>query len=294
MSHIVESCPLTKLNGVLSRLHSDAVSWLTNYGSWQAYEKKKINTTAMQPSSREVHDVKAIFHFFTSPVLTLNSFKTEFLLTRLKQLTTIHNLCLSTIHAQPRLYFCQIPCFLWSYFWLSTSCCSHIFCELCYVFHISIRLDSCNRLLAGVSSQLLQRLQVIQNAAARLVTGARRSEHMMLVLRDLHWLPVRQRITFKTAVLVYKCLHDMAPQYLQTHCEPTSTVTSRRLWSAHSGRLTVPCTRTNYSDCSFAVQGASLSKDLLCGTVFLLNFVHQTSRWQRSETDLRHSCSTYL
>jgi len=71
---------------------------------------------------------------------------------------------------------------------------------------VSGRLDSCNSLLAGVSSQLLQRLQVVQNAAARLVTGARRSEHMTPVLRDLHWLPVRQRITFKTAVLVYKCL----------------------------------------------------------------------------------------
>ena len=44
MSHIVESCPLTKLNSGLSRLHSadeDAVSWLTNYGKWHAYEKKK-------------------------------------------------------------------------------------------------------------------------------------------------------------------------------------------------------------------------------------------------------------
>ena len=43
MSHIVESCPLTKLNGSLSRLYSadeDAVSWLTSYGSWHAYEKK--------------------------------------------------------------------------------------------------------------------------------------------------------------------------------------------------------------------------------------------------------------
>ena len=43
MSHIVESCPLTKLNGGLSRLHSadeDAVSWLTSYGSRHAYEKK--------------------------------------------------------------------------------------------------------------------------------------------------------------------------------------------------------------------------------------------------------------
>ena len=80
---------------------------------------------------------------------------------------------------------------------------------------VSNRLDNCNSLLVGVSSQLLQRLQVIQNAAARLVTGVRRSEHMTPILRDLHWLPVRRRITFKTAVLVYKCLHDMAPQYLQ-------------------------------------------------------------------------------
>jgi len=45
ISHIVESCPLTKPNGGISRLHSvdeDAVSWLTSYGSWHAYEKKII------------------------------------------------------------------------------------------------------------------------------------------------------------------------------------------------------------------------------------------------------------
>ena len=46
MSYIVESCPVTKLNGGLSRLQSadeDAVSWLTNYGSWHAYEKKNTS-----------------------------------------------------------------------------------------------------------------------------------------------------------------------------------------------------------------------------------------------------------
>ena len=71
-------------------------------------------------------------------------------------------------------------------------------------------LDHCNSILAGVSSQLLQKLQ-IQNAAARLITGARRCDHMTPVLRDLHWLPIRQRITFKTVVLAYKCQHGMAP-----------------------------------------------------------------------------------
>jgi len=120
---------------------------------------------------------------------------------------------------------------------------------------VSNRLDCCKSLLAGVSNQLLQRLQVVQNAAARLVTGAKRSEHMSPILRDLHWLPVRQRIVFKTAVLVYKCQHGMAPEYLQVYYQPTSTVACRRLRSADSGRLAIPRTRTSYGDRSFAVQG---------------------------------------
>jgi len=55
MSHIVESCPLTKLSGGLSRLHSedeDAVSWLTNYGKWHAYEKK--NTEQLQSPCEKI------------------------------------------------------------------------------------------------------------------------------------------------------------------------------------------------------------------------------------------------
>jgi len=56
MSHIVESCPMTMLNGELSWLHSadeDAVSWLTNYGSLHAYEKKK---NAIQLHCNSHHD----------------------------------------------------------------------------------------------------------------------------------------------------------------------------------------------------------------------------------------------
>ena len=109
--------------------------------------------------------------------------------------------------------------------------------------------------LIGVNSQLLQRMQVIQNAAARFITGARRFEHMTPVLRDLHWLPVRQRIKFKTAVLVYKCLHGMAPPYLTSYCTPVSAQTGRsNLRSATTGQL-VPRTRTVYGSRSFAVHG---------------------------------------
>jgi len=40
---------------------------------------------------------------------------------------------------------------------------------------------------------------------------------MTPVLRNLHWLQIRHRIKFKTAVLVYKCLHGMAPPYLASY-----------------------------------------------------------------------------
>ena len=125
------------------------------------------------------------------------------------------------------------------------------------------RLDSCNSVLVGVSNQLLQRMQVIQNAAARFVTGVRRFEHMTPVLRCLHWLPVRHRIKFKIAVLVYKCLHGMAPSYLTSYCTPVLSHTGRsNLRSAKTGQLLVPRTRTAYGGRSFAVHGPTVWNSL--------------------------------
>ena len=57
--------------------------------------------------------------------------------------------------------------------------------------------------LAGVSGHLLDRLQSILNAAARLVFSARRSEHISPLLRDLHWLRVPERIQFRLCVLAF-------------------------------------------------------------------------------------------
>ena len=60
----------------------------------------------------------------------------------------------------------------------------------------------------------IARLQRVQNTAARLVTKCRKDEHVKPVLRDLHWLPVQQRIVYKIAFLTYKALHGLAPTYI--------------------------------------------------------------------------------
>ena len=71
---------------------------------------------------------------------------------------------------------------------------------------ISSKLDFCSALLYGLHKSVINRLQYAQNCAARLVTRTRSSEHITPVLRRLHWLPVRQQITYKILLLTYKAL----------------------------------------------------------------------------------------
>ena len=87
---------------------------------------------------------------------------------------------------------------------------------------VSTRLDYCNSLLHGISDNLYRRLQAVQNAAACLITDTRRCEHIMPVLQQLHWLPVRQRVKFKIAMLVYKALHNLLPANLAEDCQLVS------------------------------------------------------------------------
>ena len=67
---------------------------------------------------------------------------------------------------------------------------------------VSSRLDSCNALLYGLQDYQTAKLQRVQNSAARLITRCWKREHMKLVLSDLHWLPVKQRIWYKIALLL--------------------------------------------------------------------------------------------
>ena len=76
------------------------------------------------------------------------------------------------------------------------------------------RLDYGSATLAGLPKQLTDRLQSVQNAAARLIFKTCRQGHVQPLLRRLHWLRVPERISFRLAVLVYRCLNGSAPDYL--------------------------------------------------------------------------------
>ncbi len=108
---------------------------------------------------------------------------------------------------------------------------------LMYAFMTS-RLDYCNALLDGYSAHLINKLQLVQNTAARVLTRTKTHDHISPVLSTLHWLPVKHCIYFKILLITYKALNGLAPQHLSellSHYSP-----SRPLRSQSLGHLIIP------------------------------------------------------
>ena len=109
-------------------------------------------------------------------------------------------------------------------------------------------------------------LITVNNAAERpegsaptlvcIISWVRHRDYIRPTLLRLHWLPVRQRVLFKIAVLVYQCLNGLAPSYLADDCQLVSDVRPRQLRSStRSCAVRRTRTRTTYGDRCFAVAG---------------------------------------
>ncbi len=109
--------------------------------------------------------------------------------------------------------------------------------KLVHAFMTS-RLDYCNALLGGCPASSINKLQIVQNAAVRVLTRSRKYDHITPILQSLHWLPIKFRISYKILLLDYKALNDLAPAYLTnllSRYNPT-----RSLRSQNFGLLVVP------------------------------------------------------
>ena len=107
---------------------------------------------------------------------------------------------------------------------------------------ITNKLDLYNILLAGIPLRLLQKLQLVQNAAARLIMQARKYDHVTTLLKTLHWLPVSCRIHFKILLTTFKALNGKGPKYIQ---DLLLFYTPSR--SLHSGSQPLLCERRTHT-----------------------------------------------
>ena len=147
---------------------------------------------------------------------------------------------------------------------------------------VMCHLDYCNSLLYGVPDIQFQKLQVIQNSAARLVTRTNKRESISSVLRALHWLPIKSRVKFKILLLAFHCFHDIAPSYLSELVVKYEPV--RNLRSIQKDLYNVPVVRTKwYGKRGFAHAAPELWNSIPCS-------VRQANTVEQFKTALK----TYL
>ena len=132
--------------------------------------------------------------------------------------------------------------------------------SIVHAFVIS-RFDNLNSLLANSFQYQYNRLQKVQNNAARLITKQKKSDHITPTLQSLHWLPIEQRIQYKILLLVFKCHLNIAPSYLQSLLIPY-TPNHYNLRSAMENKYCVNRTKKKYGELAYMNAGPKLWNEL--------------------------------
>jgi len=122
------------------------------------------------------------------------------------------------------------------------------------------RLDYCNSVLFGIPANRIQRLQSVQNVAARLIFRIRRSEHITQALISLHWLRVLERrpISFKLAIITYRSIYGTSPSYLYNHVSPVLADMISRRWLRFSTSHRLDDRLSTVGKRAFPVSGATV------------------------------------
>ena len=109
-------------------------------------------------------------------------------------------------------------------------------------------------MLTGLPDATLAPLQRVLHAAARLVNGLRPRDHVTSALKEVHWLPIVQRIEYKLCLFVHKSVVGHAPVYMSNQLTAVADVPSRSaLRDAAKGNFVVPRTRLKLGERAFSV-----------------------------------------
>ena len=121
------------------------------------------------------------------------------------------------------------------------------------------RLDCCNSLLSRLPASTVNILQRVQSAAARLIYNLKSCKHVTVLLKQLHWLPVKERVQYKLCMIMYSIHFGLAPLYIIELVSTAAAQTSRPgLRSADMINYVQPWTRTKFGERAFLYAGPAV------------------------------------
>ena len=129
------------------------------------------------------------------------------------------------------------------------------------------KLYYCSTVWSSTTACNVQKLQLVQNFAARIISGTYKFEHITPSLKNLRWLPVKKQLYLRDAVFAFKCMTGCAPTYLTSQFVKRQQISSRT--TRNSQQLNIPLCKTTAGQRSFYYRIVklwnSLDKDLkLC------------------------------
>ncbi len=102
----------------------------------------------------------------------------------------------------------------------------------------------------------INKLQKVQNSAARIIFNLRKYDHIQPALKSLHWLKINERITYKLATLVFKAKLYKQPSYLSASLVDHRP--SRILRSSANTSLLIPSCKTAICSRRFSIAGPTI------------------------------------
>ena len=132
------------------------------------------------------------------------------------------------------------------------------------------KLYYCSSVWSSTTNKNIEKLQLVQNFAARICCGVRKFDHITPALKDLRWMPVKQQLYLRDATLTFKCMAGCAPEYL------TKLFTTREQTSGRSTRncqkLQIPLFKTSTGQKSFIFRAVTIWNNLPQSLKLSMNF----------------------
>ena len=104
----------------------------------------------------------------------------------------------------------------------------------------------------SASASNIERLTKLQKRAARIILRTDFHTPSERMFKELGWSSVPNRIKYNKAVLTYRALNNLTPEYISQCLQPMSQVHSLSLRSSENGSLYVPKSRTSLHSGSFS------------------------------------------